>query len=364
MSHLVGPVPTLALALCLLVIVGSLPALPAVLGARRRLAPLLLLLAIVGTSATIWQSLERPGTLPDTYMGHTAKYAAAALSSAEEPTVLVIDGGSYVLNAVDCDDLMAELKKLGYPVRAVRMAAGAANHFERFRLHQRVVKRLSPKRPGQRWIFLAETQLGYDTSPVTQFTENPNTNRAYDYSTLPNAWYAAAALRSPGVEVPEEWRWALFRSTLINSFSAGALRRLADEATMEPGGGKVNRRPRSRFKFRGLRKQLHQLRYVPQPEVLPWLKSIRERRTRRLWRPFVDELVYFGVPSTSPSQLAYIRRFCAGAQVPCLAPADATLLGELDNAKYWRDASHMMKEGATIYSRWLAHQLVERGIVK
>lgn len=364
MSHLVGSTPTLVLALCLLVIVGSLPALPAVAGARGRWAPLLLVLAIAASSAGIWCSLERPGTLPATYMGSVAKYAATALGSAEEPTVLVIDGGSYVLNAVDCDDLMAELDKLGFRVRAVRMSAGAANHFERYRLHQRVVRRLPPKRPGQRWVLLAEAQLGYDSSPIAQFTENPNTDRAYDYSTLPNAWFEAAALRSPGVNVPEEWRWPLFRNSLINTFNAGSLLRLSDEASIEGSSGNVNERRRGKFKFRGLGKQIKQLRSRPEADVLPWLTRIREPRTRRLWRPYIDELVYFGVPSTAKEQLAYIRNFCAGIERPCLAPADANLLTELDDAKYWRDASHMTKRGATIYSRWLAHQLVERGIVK
>lgn len=118
MSGLVGSTPTLVLALCLLVLVGSLPALPTtpVASRLRALLPSLLALAsLLATSTALWLLLERPGTLPNTFPGQIAKYAATELNAAKEPTVLIVDGGSYVLNAVDCDDLMDELGKLDTP---------------------------------------------------------------------------------------------------------------------------------------------------------------------------------------------------------------------------------------------------------
>lgn len=365
MSHLVGSTSTLIVALCLLVIVGSLPALPAVSGLRARIAPLFTLLAILAAAAGIWLMLERPGTLLDQFPGRIVRYGAEELNAAKEPTVLIIDGGSYVINGVDCNDLMKELRKLGYKVRALRLASGAANHFERFRMQQRVVKRLRSKNPKQRWVFLAEVQHGYDSAPLAQFTENPSTDRAYDYSTLANAWYATTALRTPNVTVPPEWRWSLFRSTLINSFNAGALLRLSDEDTVDVGGGRVAARKRSKVKIRdGVKQQIAMLDAPPKSDTYPWIEDIRERRIRRLWKPYLSDFVYFGLPSSWPEQLAYIRKFCSTTRDPCIAPADAQLLSDLDDAEKWRDRSHMSKKGATIYTRWLAQELVRRGIVK
>lgn len=207
-------------------------------------------------------------------------------------------------------------------------------------------------------------QQDYDNNPLAQYLENVDTERTFDYSTLSNAWFAAAALGSPGVTSPPAWRWKLSRNTLINSFSAGALLRMSAEADLEPGGGRVSKRGRQNFKFRGLRAQLGSLLHTEPPERLPWLQDIREARIRRLWQPFTQELVFFGVPSTRPNQLAYVRGFCNGKPQPCVAPEDPELLQQLDDADNWRDPSHMSKAGATLYTRWLARQLVSRGLVK
>jgi len=162
------------------------------------------------------------------------------------------------------------------------------------------------------------------------------------------------------------WRWPLFRHTLINAFSAGALKRYVPEAELEIGGGTVSpRRPSGRFHFKGLGAQLKALRKPPvDPSVLPWLRDIRERRSTRLWQPYQAKLVYFGLPSTTVDQLQYVRGFCQAIGSTCISPADQALLSQLDDAKLWRDASHLTKAGADIYSRWLAHQLVALGLLR
>ena len=78
------------------------------------------------------------------------------------------------------------------------------------------------------------------------------------------------------------------------------------------------------------------------------------------WQGYLDELVYFGVPSTAEEQMSHISGFCAATQAKCIAP-DAELLGELDNKAYWRNAGHVSFRGAKIYSRWLARALAKSG---
>ena len=364
MSHLVGPLPTLILAVGLLVLVGSLPSLPPLLGNRGRLAPLLVVVTILVSARLLWLALERPGVLTDEYPSRIARYGALELNGAVEPTVLIIDGGSYVINGVDVNDLMEELRELGHPARAVRLAAGAANHFERFRMQQRVVERLQGKRPNQRWVFLAEVQFGYDSSPVAQLTENPKTERLYEYLTLPNAWFATKALRSRNVKAPEEWRDVVYRSALINAFNVGAFLRLMDENDVPIGGGHVAARKPTKLKLGDdITDQIASLTARPNAEVFPWLKTIRERRIRALWSPYLDEFAYFGLPTTAIEQLNYVRKFCTVTTQPCVAPADEALLKELNDSQNWRDRSHMSKKGSRIYSRWLARELVRKGLV-
>jgi hypothetical protein len=286
------------------------------------------------------------------------------LNAATESIVIVIEGGSYVLNGVDSGWMMDELHQLGFDVRVVRLAAGAANHFERYRMAQHILQRLSAKKAGQRWIYLTEVHLKYDSAPVAQFMENQDSVRAYDYVTLSNAWAAATALRSPGVQVPDGWQWKLFRHAMINSFSVGAASRYLAESEVEMGGGRVNWHRKQRFRFRGMGRQIESLSKPVVGNMLPWLELVREPRTRRLWKPYTSELVYFGLPAANLEQVQYVREFCAATRHKCISPADPELLGALDNPNLWRDAGHLMKQGAEIYSRWLARQLVAQRILK
>lgn len=365
MAHLLAAPVTLLVAAVLLVVVGALPALPALArgSAKARLAVLVPLVALGLGAYGIRMAFQHGGVMSEGFPTQIVKYAVADLNVASAPTVLVIEGGSYVLNGVDVELVMDELGKLGVDARVVRLAAGAANHFERYRMGQNVVQRLSAKRPGQRWVYLTEVHLKYDNAPIAQFMENADAARAYDYMTPANAWAAAQALRSPGVQVPDGWRWTLLRHALINSFNVGAASRYVPEADVVPGGGRVNRHRKQRFRFRGMARQIDSLDEPVTAATLPWLRDVREPRLRRLWQPFTTELVYFGLPAANLEQLTYVREFCAATKRKCITPADPELLRALDDAALWRDPGHLMTRGAEIYSRWLARQLVAQKIV-
>jgi len=363
--HLLGPTATLVVAALLLVMVGALPALPALDRGtvRARLALLVPILAFGLAAAGVWRAFEHGEVMAEGFPSQIVKYAAAELNAATEPTVLVIEGGSYVLNGVDTELVTDELKQQGFDVRVVRLAAGAANHFERYRMAESVLRRLSPKRAGQRWVYLTEVHLNYDNSPIAQFMENRDAARAYHYATLPNAWAVTRALHSPGVLVPEGWQWALLRHAMVNTFNVGAASRYRPEDEVVLGGGRVSAHRKQRFKFRGMGRQIQSLSHPVAGAMLPWLKDVREARTRRLWRPYTSEIVYFGLPATTIEQVTYVREFCAATERKCISPADPELLSALDDAALWRDRGHLMKRGAAIYSRWLARQLVAQQVV-
>ncbi len=364
MEQLVGLTPTLIVAAALLVVVGALPALPALpRGLAARMAPFVPFVTLGLGAAGVWHAFEHGGLMVKAFSSSVIRYASAELNEATEPFVIVIDGGSYVLNGVDTVLVMDELKKLGFSARAVRLAAGGANHFERYRMQQQLVARLRPKKPHQRWIYLAEIHSSYDNRPITQFLENLETERSYHYTTLSNAWAAVAALRTPGISPTEPWRWLLFRHALVNTFSVGALSRYAPEAEIPMGGGRVSHHRPRKMRFPGTERQIRSLARPVPGLMLPWLRDVRDKRTHELWRGYIDDFAYFGLPSTTVEQLTYVRQLCGAAPRTCIAPSDPELLASLDEAKYWRDKGHMTAKGAAIYSRWFARQLVRTGIV-
>lgn len=319
-------------------------------------------------AACVWQVVNGKGVLPDTLPSKVLKYASRELNVVQETNVLVIEGGSYVLNGVDATTIASELQSLGYSVDVVRLAASAANHFERYRMQQQLVQRLSAtQRAGQHWVYLAEAQADYDRLPLAQFDDNQDSTRPYHYLTINNSWQAARALASPGIEEPlaGAWRWPLFRHTLTNSFSAGVAARLTPEDEIELAGGNVNGHRPKRFRFPGLSPLLAASKEPRGAGIpYPWVADIRERRLRQLWRPYLDDFAYFGLPSTNLEQLEYVRDFCGGTKVRCIAPTDEGLLTALDNKKKWRDRGHLSLQGAKIYSRWLAREVAGLGLLK
>ncbi len=365
MDRLLGSTPSLFVAALLLVIVASVPSLS---GLRGRVAVSLCAVTVLAAVALIWQGVDRSRVLIDAFPSKVVRYAARALSTSNAPNVILIEGASYVLNGVDSSTVADELQTLGYSVDVVRLAAGAANHFERYRMQQGIVQRLQRgPQAGQRWIYLAEVQAGYDRLPLAQFDDNQDTDRTYHYLTLNNSWNAVRAIASPGVGEPLKgaWRWAVFRHTLINSFNAGVATRLAPEDELDLSGGNVSARRSARFRFGGMGPVI--AAQESPPVLTPqysWMTEIREPRLRHLWRSYLNDFAYFGLPTTQLEQFEYVRDFCKATKRKCIAPTDVSLLQALDSPKQWVNASHLSLKGAKIYSRWLARELARTGLLR
>jgi hypothetical protein len=365
MEYLVGSTPTLLMAVLLLVLVASLPALPALEGRVARLRVVVCLAAVLGGAFGFALFVRHGRVLPNAFPSKVVRYAAEELRRAKARNVIVIEGASYALSAVDTELVEAELSSLGYEAHAVRIAAAAANHFERHQMQRDVLTRLpGPRDAKQHWVYLAEVQSGYDRQPLAQFVDNQDTERTYHYTNFENGWYALQALGGEASEAPPKaWRWPLLRHTLINGFNAGALRRLVPEDTIDLSTGRVTNRLKSRrFKFQGMKRVL-KAKPAPAGAIPDWLFAVREPRAHELWRGYMDELVYFGVPSTTPEQMSHIRGFCRLTKAKCIEP-DAELLEALDDKGLWRNAGHVSFKGAKVYSLWLARALAKSGALE
>ena len=123
MEHVLGENTPLLIGAVLLVLVGALPALPAVAGFKRWLALLVPLLAFGLASAGIGYAFEASPVLVWGRSASIVRYAATSLNEAKEPVVLVLDGGSYVLNGVDTVYLTEELHRLGVSAAVVKIAS-------------------------------------------------------------------------------------------------------------------------------------------------------------------------------------------------------------------------------------------------
>lgn len=351
-------------AVTLLLIVGSLPA------ANGRLRPWLFavpLLTLLLGAAVFKRGVRQAELVPRSSVSSTLKYAIAEFQAARETNVLLIDGGSLAQKGIDAGLLEKELERRGYSVRAVRLALSAANHFERYELYRDLVDRLPRSaHPGQRWILLAEACVQYDLEPLAQFHGNRDTTRALHYLTPANALQAILALRDPELDPPAVgfWQWDFARQVAINAFNVGEANRLVPFDEVKADRGAV---PGSRERLRrnvDIEPILSEIRRpTPDPAPPRWLKRIRERRLSQLWGDRLDEVVYFGTPSTRVDQLKHVRGVCGKTKRKCIPPTDPEQYRRLESRGYWIDEAHLNRKGAREYTKWLAQRLVEANVL-
>ncbi|MET0411023.1 MAG: hypothetical protein ABW217_06990, partial [Polyangiaceae bacterium] len=294
----------------------------------------------------------------------------AVLNAADEKNVLIVSGGSYAADGVDAKILERELRALGYSVKVSKLAITASNHFERFRMYEDLARGVSGPRPGQRWVYLAEVHLHYDRGPLAQLVRNQDTVRTYYYLTPHNALTAWRALSTSDIDPVDvrAYRWLLVRHTLIQTFNVGLDARLMPEdgvSVRRRSGHKPPRKRKRKPPFQFDPEALLQEARSPQPSVpVPtWLFDLREPREKELWSRYDASWVYFGVPSTSPEQLRYIRSFCEATEEICITP-DLSLLKKLRSASSWKNVGHMNAKGAKRYSAWLARELDRAGVLQ
>lgn len=349
---------TLCVAAALLVLVGSLPA-P---GKPGSLPALALLLGVLCVGAFgLHELVERRGYGSDSTASRRARYALTEIRKTKARNVLLLDGGSFPVCGVDEKLLEKELAALGYSADVVHMAIGGGNHFEREAMYERIVKRLgaSKRRNNQNWLYLAEVQQMYDSQPLSQFDKNAESDRVYEYLTPATFWHGLRALKARHIQRPKEpWatRYELFSHMLVNAFNVGIVSRLIPPSKIEGRSGSDSRPKKLKSKFSGMGRAIYWAR--ARAKVPGWLFNVRERRELSIWDGYVDKLVYYGLPSSLPTQVPHITAFCRKTRRPCIAPLDYQLLGQLNKAQYWQNFSHLSEAGAEIYTRWLAKKLV------
>ncbi|HEX2730978.1 MAG TPA: hypothetical protein VHM70_05210 [Polyangiaceae bacterium] len=349
-----------------LVLVASLPA-----PGRRPVLPMLLtfLVALLAGAAVVHYRIDAEKLILRSPISQRALYASKEFAKPREKNVLVIDGGSYASRAIDHHLLKVTLAHEGYSTRIVHLGIGAANHFERYSLYQRVVRHLHgrKRKKGQRWIYLAEVHRGYDVEPLSQFNRNRDTERAYDYMNAKSAWLALRATFTRDIKLdahPWRVRSEILRHAAINAFNVGLSSMLCRASKVKPDDGHVAYGAKRGRPFSGLGPLLKELDLKDHVKIPPWVFDIREREEDRLWGPFMDRWIYFGVPSTHPGQLRYIRNFCEHTKRLCIQPANRRMLSELNSKEYWLNPGHLSTAGARIYTLWLAERLIHTGVLR
>ena len=294
-----------------------------------------------------------------------------------EKEILIIEGSSICMFGVNNKEVEAAFAADGWDPLVLGFADSAANHFERTFLIEGFLRSLShadrQKLRHTRVVLFKEVFDVYDINPLSLFSKEEYQERGKVYMNPYNALQAWSAYVAslPG-EMPFWERAAnLFqygtligRRLVMNRFGAGAF------SDMRPSIWKKRTQAfhalsgtKPRFDYDAIVKSLACGSVPPGPlEHFPpgWLACLDHEK--KILGGDIDAVAFFALPALEAHRVDYQRRFSSSLPpgTMMIGPPSAQELQPFLKKEFWFDGVHPTGSGATVFSRWLAGELIRR----
>lgn len=323
--------------------------------------------AFILTVFTIRVFSEHAGiTRPTTYDQFVTHAALQAREEPETPLVLFV-GASFSRNAVDDEALTRDLRAAGYPHRVINLSLEGASLQER---DAAIWDFMRTSRIAPDVVFL-EVADEYDRDPAYVFTVAKFSDRAIEQFDPDAVYWSMKGLsqgQCDGLATCGK-NWALLQIhafmnwTNLGLLATGTpLKEIAPSPAFDPQD-----KPRESFSL-GTQEIASALSAPAEiePEAGPsWARLFRMDQRRRLEMAGVRRVAYYYPPVLSGESRQYVARLCAGelSDYPCIAPVDQRLLQQLAG-DVWLDERHLLRDGAEVYTDWLAVQIERWGALQ
>ncbi|MEM1389842.1 MAG: hypothetical protein AAGG45_02080 [Pseudomonadota bacterium] len=286
--------------------------------------------------------------------------AAVVEATQDDRPLIVFTGASYSRNAVDPERLTIALNEAGYRYRAINLSIEAASVIERD-AHLRQFMDLSGRIPEVVFVEVAEP---FDHRAAFMFGNSKFNARAIEQFDLhTSAWTGlglAGGACHGAVECIKDTGF-LGVHAAMNFFNIGLIgrgERAADAGILRSYDPQFA--PRAESEPRTTTEILP----VEAIQVLQWVRSYRTIMRDTLLERGVQTVGYYQPPVQPADERMYVAALCASefANLPCFDANDPALLTQLTRP-VWFDRDHLLDNGAAIYTRWLADELIASGIL-
>lgn len=325
------------------------------------LAPLLLTQA---ASAV----LERPGGIfPESLNEQLLRSVTPVLASvADDPgrVVIVIEGASWSSRGIDGARLEMRLREQGIDADVVQVTLPAANHFERDYLLRTLSQSLESDQLDRlsdtKLMLLREISQDYLENPIAQVERNLYTDRVYAYAAPGRAWRMSRAARAAN-QLEPTLALQIGQHAAFNWLRIGEVSRLETPyADATRAGYWPLDTTEDDMHTRGISDILEFLDTTPVPSFDPPAAiDVLERVGDDGYGLPIDATVFYEMPNLSVRRSEYARWFASQSSSPTLAIEDTELYRRLDDVDLWYDTGHLRREGAEIFTDWLALQLAD-----
>jgi hypothetical protein len=291
---------------------------------------------------------------------------------------IIISGGSATKRGVDDEVLSRELRDAGFGVQTVHLGLAGASHYERRSDLAKILSEALAKAPPDGRVILAlEVWYLYDVDPMVQLDSIKFTRRGFAYLDVATASTMLVDLvftnvLERGKKVDVEAVRILLAHGAIDLLNIGALRQNLRGARRY--GYEILRRtpsPGTAPTTDTIAATLAQTGSEPKPpfteETTAYIDNFRKVVLGSAFQDSRLRIAAYMPPNLHPPTNSYLPEFCERTTLPiyCLqAPADnGFLLNKLREPRFWWDRVHLRPEGANLYSRWLASQLLHRELL-
>lgn len=287
--------------------------------------------------------------------------AAVAEATQDAAPLIVFTGASYSRNALDPERLTIALTEAGYRVRAINLSIEAASIMERDAHLQQFIRQ-SGRTPD---IVFVEVAQAFDYKAAFMFGNSKFNARAIEQFDIPTTLRTASGIvegACAGTTDCIKDTGFLGIHAALNLFNVGLIGR---GERPEDADAITSYDPQYEPRLESTPSSVMEILPVSEQPVPTWVSTYRTRMREQLLSEGVQTVGYYQPPVQPADQRMYVTALCENelADHICIAANNPALLAPL-NADIWFDRDHLLDDGAAIYTKWLANELIKSGVLE
>ncbi|MFI0347716.1 MAG: hypothetical protein ACH346_02925 [Chthoniobacterales bacterium] len=274
--------------------------------------------------------------------------------------ILILEGTSATAYGVNGRMLEKLLAAQGVDVTVLQFSLVGANHFERLWMLNLFFQKMGTEHREEMkhapTILLSEVFDAYDKEPLYLFQKEAYSHRAITWASptiVIAAWKAA-----------KKYSWTLFEHLLFNRFAVGIF------ASMQPPS--YTKKTEGFFPLVGTKKTFcyattsktfeevtSNYTAEPSPEPTVYDTPFYEKKLQQEFGNVISLFGFYALPTLEMQRRAYQVAFAKSLPITTimLGPASLIVMKNLNCEKNWFDGVHPQREGAILFTQWLAQEI-------
>ncbi len=283
----------------------------------------------------------------------------------QKKPVIILEGTSATAYGINGRLLEKLLAAQGVDATVLQFSLVGANHFERLWMlelfFQKIGKQHCEELKSAPTILLSEVFDAYDKEPLYLFKKEAYSHRAIAWTT--------PAIVAAAWKVEKKYSWMLFEHLLLNRFAVGIFSSMQRPSyTKKIEGFFPLNGTKKTFCYPTTKKEFEEVtsNYRAEPSSAPVVRDagsiFYEKKLQQEFGKSVSAFGFYALPTLEPQRRAYQVAFAQSLPpgTIMIGPASLAVMKNLNCEENWFDGVHPRGPGATLFTQWLAGEIVKK----